>query len=358
MRIIIITSSNNRSGGSRQAIYQAQGLADRGHDVTLCLPHDSSFWELPEAASNPLWYRLPTSEQIYRETLERLLPADPDTPTVIHAFHNKAVKRLAWWGLSWRHRNLICVAHRGVIFHPGNPLPYWSPAMKAFIVNSHTCARSLRWHCPAHKIFFIPNGIPDSRITPGRSAEAVRNELDLDDRSFTFVYVGNNNPVKGTDTLLEAFAEADLPDARLVTVGVSAEKWDPMCRKLGIERQVRYAGYVETVCDYLQVADAFVFPSRGMDSAPNTLMEAIRMGLPTISTTVGGAPDLAEGTGILVPADNPQKMAEAMRSMSRDSAQREIWAAGSLEKGKRYSVEARCRTLEELYAGLLSNRRR
>ena len=59
MREIIITSSSNRSGGTRQAVYQAQGLSERGHDVALCLPHDSTLWELPNAASNPLWNMLP-----------------------------------------------------------------------------------------------------------------------------------------------------------------------------------------------------------------------------------------------------------------------------------------------------------
>ena len=59
MRVIIITSSSNRSGGTRQAVYQAQGLSERGHDVALCLPHDSTLWELPNAASNPLWNMLP-----------------------------------------------------------------------------------------------------------------------------------------------------------------------------------------------------------------------------------------------------------------------------------------------------------
>ena len=354
MRIIIMTDSNSRSGGVRQAVYQSQGLADRGHDVTLCLPYDSSLWELPEAAANPLWHRLPPSVAEHRAAVESLLPADFATPTVIHAFHTRAVKRVAWWGLFWRRRNLVCVAHRGVIFRPGNPLPYWSPAMKAFIVNSHACAKAISWHCPAHKIFFVPNGVPDSRITPRRTIREVQIELGLPEHAFTFVYVGNNNPVKGTDTLLEAFAKADLPDARLITVGVSADKWTPITRKLGIEKQVLYVGQTEDVCDYLQLGHAFVFPSRGMDSAPNTLMEAIRMGLPTISTTVGGAPDLAENSGLLVPPNNPNSMAEAMRTMARDDSQRKIWAANSRRLGAGYSVEVRCEALEAIYSSLLS----
>ena len=98
MRVIIITSSSNRSGGTRQAVYQAQGLSERGHDVALCLPHDSTLWELPNAASNPLWNMLPEEPAQHRAYVESLFPS-PDTPTIVHAFHNKAVKRVAWWGL-------------------------------------------------------------------------------------------------------------------------------------------------------------------------------------------------------------------------------------------------------------------
>ena len=95
MRVIIITSSSNRSGGTRQAVYQAQGLSERGHDVALCLPHDSTLWELPNAASNPLWNMLPEDPAQHRAYVESLFPS-PDTPTIVHAFHNKAVKRVAF----------------------------------------------------------------------------------------------------------------------------------------------------------------------------------------------------------------------------------------------------------------------
>ena len=86
MRIIVITDSDSRSGGARQAVYQTEGLAARGHQVTLCLPHASSFWKLPNAENNPLWYRLPPSPDGYRAAVESLLPKDPNEPTVVHAF--------------------------------------------------------------------------------------------------------------------------------------------------------------------------------------------------------------------------------------------------------------------------------
>lgn len=351
MRVIIITSSSNRSGGTRQAVYQAQGLSERGHDVALCLPHDSTLWELPNATSNPLWNMLPEDPAQHRTYVESLFPS-PDTPTIVHAFHNKAVKRVAWWGLFWRNRKLACVAHRGVIYRPGNPLPYLSPSMKAFLPNSEACARAITWCCPKHKIHVIPNGIPDDRVIPTRPASAVKQELDIPEQALIFTYVGNNNPAKGIEPLLKAFSSACL-DAYLVMVGANPDLWLPLCDTLGIREKVRLIGQTERVSDYLQIADAFVFPSKNMDSAPNTLLEAIRMGLPVVAATVGGVPEIAQNNGLLVPPDDTEALTRALQEMASDPERRKLWGANSARRGQSYSVEARCVELEKIYHSVL-----
>ena len=92
--------------------------------------------------------------------------------------------------------------------------------------------------------------------------------------------------------------------------------WEPapisgfLCDTLGIEK-VRLIGQTERVSDYLQIADAFVFPSKNMDSAPNTLLEAIRMGLPVVAATVGGVPEIAQNNGLLVPPDDTEALTRA-----------------------------------------------
>lgn len=351
MRVIIITSSSNRSGGTRQAIYQAQGLQERGHEVTLCLPHDSELWELPEAHDNPLWHALPKNSAVHRADIESLFPSQ-QTPTIVHAFHNKAVKRVAWWGLFWRNRRLACVAHRGVIYRPGNPFPYLSPAMKAVIPNSEACARTL-WCCPSRKIHVVPNAIPESRTLPNRTGEEMRTELDIPAGTLTFVYVGNNNPAKGTELLLRAFAQLKETAYRLILIGPTPDSWQPVCHELGIEHSVRLVGRTEQVSNYLQIADAFVFPSRTMDSAPNTLLEAIRMGLPVVATTVGGVPEIARGNGLLVPPDNIPALTAAMSRMAADPEQRTRWREQSEKQGRIYTVTARCEALEAIYQSVL-----
>lgn len=353
MRVIIITSSSNRSGGTRQALYQAEGLTERGHEVSLCLPHDSPYWSDPPEQQRPFWVRLPEEPQRLRPVVEALLPQDPDTPTIVHAFHNKAVKRLSWWGLWWRGRHLACVAHRGVIFRPGNPLPYLSPAMRGFLVNSTACARALRFHCPAGKIHLVPNAIPDARVTPGRTAETMRQLLQLPmDGTCLLGYVGNDNPLKGADPLFRAFAGLKAP-ARLLVLGLTPARWQPLCVELGIADRVYLIPHDEAVCDYLQLLDAFVFPSYGMDSAPNTLLEAIRMGLPVVGSAVGGVPDMIDGNGLLVPPRQVDALRQAMTTMASEPEQRRLWGEVSQRLGQRYTVSARCELLETLYARFL-----
>ena len=138
-------------------------------------------------------------------------------------------------------------------------------------------------------------------VIPTRPA-AVKQELDIPEQALIFTYVGNNNPAKGIEPS-EGFSSASL--TRIWSWwGANPDLWLPL-RYAGNEK-VRLIGQTERVSDYLQIADAFVFPSKNMDSAPNTLLEAIRMGLPVVAATVGGVSEIAQNNGLLVPPDDTE----------------------------------------------------
>lgn len=353
MQILTITSSNNRSGGTRQAIYQTQEFAKRGYNARLCLPHDSTFWELPKKDQEPLWLALPNNHSKQKVFIEKLL--SPPKPTVIHVFHNKAIKRIAWWGLSWKHKKVTCVAHRGVIYRPKNPLPYLSPAIKAVIPNSKSCANALRWHCPYKKIYIIPNGIPIERTIPTISKNEALKHLNIQCLpKILFGFVGNNKPQKGFDILLKAFSEAHISDAHLLTMGVKEEYWQPLCEQLGITKQIHFLGHTEHIANYLQLCDVFVVPSRAMESSPNTLIEAMFMGLPIIATAAGGIPELAKKNGIIVPVSDIKSMTNALTYMVLNPKQRLVWSEQSRLLSQQYLITTRCDALEKIYTSLVA----
>lgn len=355
MRILYVTSSSNASGGSRQALYLASGMTRRGHEVTFFTPAKSMLRSLKEA-ENVCFADLPDNARLWKKTLESALPQK--SPAVVHSFHNKATKALALMGTWWRitGKPVACVAHRGVIYPPRNPLPYLLPGIQCFAVNSQACLNTLPllWRKKVGKVVF--NAIPKSKITPTRSREEVRSELDITEDTFVVGCVSNNSPVKGVDVLIKGFAAAKLANATLVLVGVTHENWLPLCEECGIANAVRMVSRTENVADYLNAYDLFVLPSRS-ESSPNTLLEAMCMGLPAIGSKVGGVPECLEDEALLFPSGDYAQLAEKMRIFYSDPTARQTAAVHNQQFSWHFSLRTKLEAMENIYKTLLSEKR-
>lgn len=359
MNVILFTSADNTSGGSRQALYLAQGLAERGHKVLFFVPERSA---LPALAPDKDFWRFLCEAKTWRRSLESAMPTG-NGPCVVHAFHNAAVKRLAWWGLFWKKR-AATAAHRGVIFRPNNPLPYWSPGIDRFLVNSEACGRVLRGiGLSARRIAYVPNAVPDSRLVPGITSEELRSSLCIPPDAPIFLSIGGNKPYKGIRELILAFADAfperGVREPHLVIVGVAPHLWEPLAAEGGISRRIHCLGKTEDVASYLRAATVFVLPSLS-ESMPNTLLEAVRAGLPCIGTSVGAVPDILNGTntacGLVVPPGDIPALTVSLRRMLAEPGLREALAAGAVSEGEGYKPEVRINLIEGIYMELLRNK--
>jgi glycosyltransferase involved in cell wall biosynthesis len=68
----------------------------------------------------------------------------------------------------------------------------------------------------------------------------------------------------------------------------------------------------------MQRLDIFALPSL-TEGTPNTIVEAMSHGVPTIASAVGGIPDLINAeTGILCPAGDVAALAEAITRLAKD----------------------------------------
>ena len=101
--------------------------------------------------------------------------------------------------------------------------------------------------------------------------------------------VGRLSWEKGFDLLLPALAAVreQFSHADLTIAGKGPEERDlkALCRKLGLEDAVRFAGYVERPSAYFRGATAFVLSSRH-EGLPNALLEAAAGGLPIVALPV------------------------------------------------------------------------
>ena len=78
----------------------------------------------------------------------------------------------------------------------------------------------------------------------------------------------------------------------------------------------------------MKSSSVVVVPSR-MESLPTTVKEAFYLNVPVIGTNVGGIPELIKNneTGILIPSENPSKLAQAVNELLSDKEKAEKLAA-------------------------------
>jgi L-malate glycosyltransferase len=173
----------------------------------------------------------------------------------------------------------------------------------------------------AEKLHYVANGVRLGDRSPERVTH-MRQELDIAPGVFAFFYVGRLEPVKDLGTLLKAFAAlpADvLSRARLYFVGDGSERamLEAGRDSLGLRDKATFLGVRTDVADVLMAADALVMSSIS-EGLPMVLLEAMAAGVPCIATAVGGIPKLfGDDRGLSVPAQDADKLAEAMASVAR-----------------------------------------
>ena len=139
---------------------------------------------------------------------------------------------------------------------------------------------------------------------------------------FTFAAMGQLRPIKGHDTLIRAFArlrqKTDRPvQLRIAGAGSLREYLQGIIQKEGLEEVCHLVGNIprEQVVDFMNDCDCFVCSSR-TEMLSCVLHECAACGRPAIATMCGGPQDiLTDETGMLVPMDDVEAMADAMLTM-------------------------------------------
>ncbi len=175
----------------------------------------------------------------------------------------------------------------------------------------------------------------------------------------TAISVARLSPEKDYATLLHAVAEVvpTVPDFRLQLVGDGSERNDleQLTDRLDLREHVEFLGERSDVPALLARAGFFVSSSR-TEGVSLTLLEAAAVGLPIVTTAVGGSPEVVEEgrTGFLVAPEQPSELAEAMTRMCRS---RDRWTmmgrCGRERVERHFEVGRMVSEYESLYESLL-----
>ena len=157
-------------------------------------------------------------------------------------------------------------------------------ARHVFSPSAYLRAVALGWGLEPDRVSVLPNPAPRIPTLPPR--EQLRAELGLSGDSL--VFAGRLGPQKAVGVLLEALAA--VPDVTLAVAGDGPERTalEHEAKRLGLDGRVTFLGTVarERVLRLFAAADASVLPS-AWENFPHTVVEALAVGCPVISTAVG-----------------------------------------------------------------------
>jgi glycosyltransferase involved in cell wall biosynthesis len=148
----------------------------------------------------------------------------------------------------------------------------------------------------------------------------------------TFVFVGRLTEQKALPVALAAIAEVD--GARLALVGDGPERasLERRVSELGLGERVKFLGSLsrDEALRYLAGARAALLSS-AWENLPHAAVEALAVGTPVVSTSVGGVPEVVHDgeNGLLVPPNDVAALAAALRAMLTDDDLRSRLAAGA-----------------------------
>lgn len=163
---------------------------------------------------------------------------------------------------------------------------------------------------------------------------------------------------KGVDVLLAAFALARLdPDVELWIAGDGDQRrhLERQAQALGLQDTWRFLGALSRgdVKTLMQDCLFYVSPSRQEGFGLSNL-EAMAAGKAVVAANVGGVPEvvLAGETGILVPPEDPDALAQGMRALTADGPLRQRLGAAGRKRAELFSWEAVTGRYLEVYGSV------
>ena len=223
----------------------------------------------------------------------------------------------------------------------------------------------------------IKSGVCDSKIQVIQNAvemdgndnfflhyrEKTRRNFGINPDEIVLGYVGRLSEEKGLRYLVEAGYELLRSGLRLRVLiigdGPQRTEIENFAKEVGLQKRVIFAGFKNEIEKLLASIDIFVLPSL-TEGTPMALLEAMAYGIPIVATAVGGVPKVIDSgeNGILVPAADPEKIAEAVLTICRDNDFRTKLSEMAKETIRsKFNINEWVRKIESVYLEVISSKR-
>lgn len=321
----LLSHDRLKSGGAFQAMLLARAQQKAGLEVSFAF-NSGREPELARQAFDPLRQEGFECEPLVMQHLGRIRGlrrfrelVARSRPDVVHA-HRERAMRFAVDALKNSPREVL-FAQKGNCYGSDRKTAaaYRSPRLDRIVAVCEAVKRVLvvKDRVPAEKIAVVYGSFDPERFTLAPDRAVARAELDLSAATPVVGVLANLDRKKGHDAFLRAarIVLQSRPDCLFLLIGGGdLERARRLAREAGVLESVRLTGFRADAERMLAALDVSVISSHGGEGLTGALRESLALGIPVVSTHVGGNAEIVENgvTGLLVGPGSEQDLAGAI----------------------------------------------
>jgi len=199
----------------------------------------------------------------------------------------------------------------------------------------------------------VKNGLLAPRLDP-----LARRRLELADGDLVVGGIGRLHRQKGWDVFCRAAAivHGSGSAVKFVVIGDGPER--QVLRRLPECKHVTFVGHIVDASSLLGAFDLLVIPSR-YEGLGLVAIEGMLSGVPILATDIEGLVEVVADCGRIVPAEDPERLAEAIVELAHDGEERRALAVRAQARAARlFTAERMVAETAAVYESLLSGRKR
>ena len=375
MKIIYLLASLGSGGAERVVSLLANRMCEDGHDIQIvCLKYNDVYYTLHDKikvvaatvhASNRImelfWLRkyiqkekpdvvIPFTEGVYCFTILALLGTripiiaserlDPAAMSLPRKFLKRLLLPYADWLVVQTESIKAYFPKRiqkktSVIYNPVNDEVFENPRMDSRAQSSKR-KRADSYDHSGHD--FCHNSSKQTSLT-----DLVAPKIQSSKQN-RIISVARLYPQKNQKMMIEAFAQIadEFPDWQLVIFGEGPlrSSLELLVKSLQLDGRVLLPGRTEHVVEELRKSKIFCLSS-DYEGMSNSMIEAICVGLPIVTTNVSGVKELVDDNinGFVVECGNVDRMCSALSSLMGNESLMNCFAQKSFERRRLFQMD-------------------
>jgi glycosyltransferase involved in cell wall biosynthesis len=355
LRFLLSSHGASPFGAERVLLIMAEGLARRGHAVTLEIPHEGPALDVARALDGvEVW--LSGRPRLPRDLGVAYCLGLPGAIGRLRRHTRERAYDLVWVNSMFNPPAALAARFAGVpvVWHLHERNLRGPAALPmAWLVRFGADVAVPVSGFVAETFSGVPGGGGRQEVLFEQFPRLPELPQAPDDGELVVGFVGQLEPRKRVGDLLRALAEVSSVRGLLVGDGKRREEVLRLIGRLGLEERVEWAGLQRDVVPYYARMHCVVIPSRD-EPCPLVAFEAMSVGRPVIASEHGGHPEVLGDAALYFPLGETHALAAQIERLRDDPAMRSDMRRLGLERVSRFDRESWLDQVERIAHGAMN----